>query len=109
MPKQITGIVTSNKQDKTIVIVSHNRKTHPIYKKQYPVSKKYMAHDPKNEAQIGDRVIISETRPLSARKHFILTKITSKNIIEAESLEIIKVPDSNKRTSKKSEVKKDKE
>lgn len=71
----LTGVVTSDKADKTIVITVTTRKTHPVYKKQYSVSAKFMAHDPKNSAKIGDRVSIRETRPLSARKRFELEKI----------------------------------
>ena len=105
MPKQITGTVSSTKQDKTIVIISHTRKTHPLYKKQYPVTKKFMAHDPKNEAKVGDQVIITETRPISARKHFILTKITSKTLLEEQALSAIKSDDTNQKASKKAEPK----
>ena len=75
MARTITGKVTSTKGDKTIVITTQTRKTHPLYKKQYTVHKKFMAHDEKNEAQNGDLVIISESRPFSARKHFVLSEI----------------------------------
>jgi small subunit ribosomal protein S17 len=75
MAKTLTGVVSSDKGDKTIVVTVQTRKTHPIYKKQYTFSKKFMAHDEKNEAKPGDKVIIAETRPLSARKRFVLEKI----------------------------------
>jgi small subunit ribosomal protein S17 len=75
MAKTITGTVSSDKTDKTIVITARTRKTHPIYKKQYTVNTKFMAHDEKNEAKTGDLVIISETRPQSARKRFKLERI----------------------------------
>jgi small subunit ribosomal protein S17 len=75
MPKQLIGTVTSDKGDKTIVITVRARKTHPLYKKQYTVNTKFMAHDEKNEAKPGDLVSIVETRPLSARKRFTLSKI----------------------------------
>lgn len=75
MARQIVGTVTSDKVDKTIVITSRTRKTHPLYKKQYTVNTKFMAHDEKNQAKVGDLVIISETRPQSARKRFQLEKI----------------------------------
>ncbi len=78
MAKLFTGIVLSAKPDKTIVVSIPTRKTHPIYKKQYTVSKKLMAHDEKNEAQEGDKVIIGETKPISARKRFVLTRIVEK-------------------------------
>lgn len=73
--KTFTGIVSSNKTDKTIVVKVVTRKTHPLYKKQYTSSKKFMAHDENNEAGEGDRVTITETKPMSARKRFVLGKI----------------------------------
>ena len=75
MARQIIGTVTSDKVDKTIVISSRARKTHPIYKKQYTVNTKFMAHDEKNQAKTGDIVSISEIRPMSSRKRFKLEKI----------------------------------
>ena len=75
MARVLIGNVTSDKGDKTIVITVHTRKTHPIYKKQYSVTQKIMAHDEKNEAKVGDLVEISECRPLSARKRFTLSKV----------------------------------
>ncbi len=75
MAKTFVGTVSSSAADKTIVVTVHTSKTHPLYHKQYTVSKKFMAHDEKNEAQVGDRVSIVETRPLSARKRYALTKI----------------------------------
>src|SRR6185295_4637142 len=75
MARTIIGTVTSDKGDKTIVVSVHSRKTHPIYKKQYSVTQKIMAHDEKNSAKPGDLVEITECRPLSARKRFMLTKI----------------------------------
>ena len=78
MPKTIVGVVSSDKGDKTIVVTVRTRKTHPLYRKQYTVSTKFMAHDEKNEAQIGDKVSIIETRPISARKHFALQQIIEK-------------------------------
>jgi small subunit ribosomal protein S17 len=75
MARILSGVVTSAKPDKTIVVIVQTRKTHPIYKKQYSVSKKFMAHDEKNEAREGDKVQITESRPLSARKRWTLTKI----------------------------------
>lgn len=75
MARTLVGNVTSDKGDKTIVITVHTRKTHPIYKKQYSVTQKIMAHDEKNEAKLGDKVEITECRPLSARKRFTLSKV----------------------------------
>ncbi|HEX8763403.1 MAG TPA: 30S ribosomal protein S17 [Candidatus Saccharimonadales bacterium] len=78
MAKMIYGIVSSKKTDKTIVVTEHVRQTHPLYRKQYTVTKRFMAHDENNEAQEGDKVVIVETRPISARKHFKLDRITEK-------------------------------
>jgi small subunit ribosomal protein S17 len=78
MPRQLTGTVSSDKGDKTIVITIRARRTHPLYKKQYTVNTKFMAHDEKNEAKVGDLVMIVETRPISARKHFKLSKIVER-------------------------------
>ena len=76
MAKTLTGIVTSDVRDKTITVTS--RETHPLYGKQYTVSRKYTAHDENNEAHIGDRVRIVETRPLSKTKSFKLDVIEEK-------------------------------
>jgi len=79
MAKTITGIVTSNKADKTITITVTSRETHPLYGKQYSVNRKYTAHDEKNEANEGDKVTISEVRPISKTKSFILASINEKS------------------------------
>jgi len=75
MAKTLTGIVTSDKADKTITITVTSRETHPIYGKQYTVSRKYTSHDEKNEAHVGDRVTIKETRPISKNKSFTLVSV----------------------------------
>lgn len=82
MAKTVTGVVSSDKGDKTIVVTVVTRKTHPIYKKQYTSSKRFMAHDEKNEAHKGDTVVIAETRPLSARKRFVLERIVGRAGVE---------------------------
>jgi len=79
MSKSFTGIVTSDKADKTIVITVASRETHPIYGKQYSVNRKYSAHDENNEAKIGDKVVIVESRPLSKTKAFKLESIVEKS------------------------------
>lgn len=79
MAKTLTGIVTSDVADKTITVTVTSRETHPIYGKQYTVSRKYAAHDENNEAKKGDMVVISETRPVSKRKSFKLDKILEKS------------------------------
>lgn len=91
--KTIIGIVSSDKADKTIVVTVQTRKTHPLYRKQYSVSRKFMAHDEKNEAQTGDRVSIVETRPLSRRKRYALERIIEKPAIR-ETDKVIEEPES---------------
>ena len=78
MSKTITGVVSSNKTDKTIVITVREKKTHPLYRKQYTITTKFMAHDEKNEAQVGDKVVVVETRPISRRKRFTLQSVVEK-------------------------------
>ena len=78
MAKTLTGVVTSDKRDKTITVTVTSRETHPIYRKQYTVTRKYTAHDEKNEAGEGDKVVISEVRPISKTKSFTLTKVVEK-------------------------------
>lgn len=84
MAKLIIGQVSSIAGDKTIVITTHWRKRHPIYKKQYTVSAKYMAHDEKNESRIGDKVVIVESRPISARKRYVLKQIIDHDALTRE-------------------------
>jgi small subunit ribosomal protein S17 len=100
MAKSIIGTVSSSKADKTIVVTVQIRKTHPIYRKQYSVTKKYIAHDEKNEAQNGDKVEIVETRPISARKHHSLARIIEKPALREDSLAITKADDVAKPASK---------
>ncbi|MDO4712593.1 MAG: 30S ribosomal protein S17 [Candidatus Saccharibacteria bacterium] len=77
--RTLTGVVTSAKRDKTITVTVTSRETHPLYGKQYTVTRKYTAHDEKNEAGEGDTVLIEETRPLSKTKSFTLVKIIEKS------------------------------
>ena len=76
--KTRVGVVVSNKMDKTIVVVVERRVKDPVYKKYVKQTRKFMAHDEKNECEIGDRVRIMETRPLSARKTWRLVQVIEK-------------------------------
>lgn len=89
MAHSITGIVSSDCGDKTIVITVATKKTHPLYKKQYTIHTKFMAHDEKNEAKVGDKVLISETRPSSARKRFTLVKILERGGVHFEESDAV--------------------
>lgn len=73
--KVLTGTVVSEKTDKTIVVNVVKQIAHPLYKKYYKRSKTFMAHDPENTCNRGDKVRIKECRPLSARKRFELVEI----------------------------------
>lgn len=79
MAKTLTGVVTSDVADKTITVTVTSRETHPIYGKQYTVTRKYAAHDESNEANKGDKVTISAIRPVSKRKSFKLDTIVEKS------------------------------
>jgi small subunit ribosomal protein S17 len=73
--KQKTGVVVSNKMDKTISIKVERRLMHPIYGKFVKTSKKFFAHDEENACNVGDTVRIMETRPLSKNKRWRLVEI----------------------------------
>lgn len=72
------GIVSSDKMDKTITVTVKYKEKHPIYGKFVNKTKKYHAHDEKNECQIGDKVLLMETRPLSKTKRWRLVEIIEK-------------------------------
>lgn len=73
MPKRILqGIVVSDKGNKTVIVNVERRITHPVYKKTIKRSKKYAAHDENNEYKIGDVVRISESRPMSKTKRWVV-------------------------------------
>ncbi len=72
------GVVTSNKMDKTIAVSVERKLRHPIYGKFVKKSKRFIAHDERNECNIGDLVRIMETRPLSKRKRWRLLEIVER-------------------------------
>lgn len=76
--KERVGKVVSNKMDKSIVVAVYRKLKHPKYGKFVGKTKKFMAHDEKNECGIGDTVRIMETRPLSSKKRWRLTKIVER-------------------------------
>ena len=73
-----SGVVSSNKMDKTITVAVRWKEKHPIYGKSVNKTKKYHAHDDKNECNIGDTVTIMETRPLSKLKRWRLIQINER-------------------------------
>jgi len=76
--KTRVGFVVSNKMEKTITVAIERRVPHPIYKKYFKKTTKLMAHDEKRECNIGDKVKIMETRPLSSKKRWRLLEIVEK-------------------------------
>ena len=80
--RRLVGKVTSNKMDKTVVVEVLRFALDPVYKKYIRSSKKYKAHDAKNELGIGDRVEIIEHRPLSAEKRWKVIRLIERAIVE---------------------------
>lgn len=78
--KRLTGVVVSNKMDKTTVIQVKRLKKHAVYSKYIRRTTKYLAHDPQNSCQIGDKVKIIETRPLSKMKRWQVLEIIEKAV-----------------------------
>jgi small subunit ribosomal protein S17 len=76
--KRLVGVVTSDKMDKTVTVAVTTSKRHPIYGKVMRRVKKYKAHDESNECQVGDRVQIIESKPLSRHKRFTVVSIVER-------------------------------
>ena len=86
--KTMTGVVASNKMDKTIVVRVERKFSHPVFKKVVKTTKKYKVHDEKNECLEGDFICIQETRPLSKQKRWrLLDIITRKKALQNEKIE----------------------
>ena len=79
--KELIGIVTSDKNDKTITVTIETYKKSPLYGNRVKSSKKYTAHDEENKAKVGDKVRIVETIPLSKTKRYELVEIVEEAII----------------------------
>ena len=79
--RELVGKVVSDKTDKTITVLVETYKKDKLYGKRVKYYKKYAAHDKNNEARIGDKVRIAETRPLSKTKHFRLVEVVEKAVI----------------------------
>ena len=76
--KTMTGVVVSSKMDKTVVVKVERRFAHPVFKKVVKTTKKYKAHDEKNECMEGDFIRIQETRPLSKEKRWRLLGVVAR-------------------------------
>ena len=81
--KKLVGTVISNRMDKTALVLVERLTRHRTYKKYLKRRKKYMAHDPLNRCQLGDKVRIIENRPLSKRKRWQVSDIIQKSKAEA--------------------------
>ena len=85
MANLITGQVVKNSQSKTIAVKVVTYKNHPLYRKRFIYTKKYLVHDPQNQAQLQDTVLIRQSRPISRRKRWILEKIVHSPLAAAGS------------------------
>ena len=79
--QELVGKVVSSKNDKTITVLVETYKRHPLYKKRVKYSKKYAAHDSKNEANLGDTVRIRLTKPISKTKKYELVEVLEKAVV----------------------------
>jgi small subunit ribosomal protein S17 len=75
---EIVGTVVSNKMAKSIVVAVERQMRHGLYGKQLRLTSKFMAHDEKNDAKVGDRVALVAARPLSRRKRWVLTRVVER-------------------------------
>ena len=73
--REEVGVVTSDRMDKTVVVVVERASAHPLYKKVVRVRRKFTAHDEKNDCHTGDRVRIAECRPMSRRKRWRVVEV----------------------------------
>ncbi|MFM7293997.1 MAG: 30S ribosomal protein S17 [Burkholderiales bacterium] len=80
--RTLTGVITSDKMDKTVTVLVERAVKHPILGKVLRRSKKYHAHSPNNEFKMGDTVTIEETKPLSKTKAWAVTKLVEKAKVE---------------------------
>jgi len=78
--RQVVGAVVSDKMDKSIVVLTERLVKHALYKKYIKRRAKFTAHDENNECKVGDKVLITESRPLSKNKRWRLTKIIEKAV-----------------------------
>jgi small subunit ribosomal protein S17 len=76
--KERVGVVVSDKMEKSVVVSIERQVTHPVYGRALRLNKKFMAHDESNECKVGDKVKITETRPLSSKKRWRVSEIIEK-------------------------------
>jgi small subunit ribosomal protein S17 len=75
---QVTGTVVSDKMEKTVVVAVERQVRHGLYGKSQKKTSKFVAHNEGNEAKVGDKVAIAESRPLSRRKRWVVTRVVTK-------------------------------
>ncbi len=75
---EVTGVVVSDKMDKSVVVAVERQVRDPLYGKTQRRTSKFLAHNEANEAKVGDRVAIVESRPLSRRKRWVVTRVVEK-------------------------------
>jgi small subunit ribosomal protein S17 len=73
--KTLVGVVTSDKMEKTVIVMVHRLVLHPVYKKYVRKRKKFKAHDEQNQCHMGDKVLLIETRPLSREKRWRVKEV----------------------------------
>jgi small subunit ribosomal protein S17 len=78
--RQVIGTIVSNKMDKTVVVVAERLVKHPLYKKFIRRQHKFVAHDTDNQCGIGDRVLLTESRPLSKTKRWRVSQVLEKAV-----------------------------
>lgn len=91
MSRTLIGTVVSNKMEKSAVVAVESSKIHPIYRKRFKTTKRFIVHDESNAVQVGDRVELSETRPMSARKRFVIS-----NVLDVSNKPVAKSKESTK-------------
>jgi small subunit ribosomal protein S17 len=75
---ELTGMVVSDKMEKTVVVAVERKVRHEVYGKSQRKTSRFLAHNEGNEAKVGDKVNIAESRPLSARKRWVVTRVLEK-------------------------------
>jgi small subunit ribosomal protein S17 len=76
--KEITGVIVSDKMDKSVVVAVERQIRHDVYGKTQKRTSRFLAHNEDNDAKVGDRVAIVESRPLSRRKRWVVTRVVEK-------------------------------
>jgi small subunit ribosomal protein S17 len=77
--REVVGIVVRDKMDKGVIVAVERRVRHEVYRKIRRRTRTFMAHDEENSARVGDRVVMTESRPLSKRKRFVVTRVINRS------------------------------